>query len=853
MNTIDGIVNEPNVNFVGKDGFFWWVGEVEDSKDPMGLGRVRVRVLGYYTNVRGGTTADLATKELPWATVLQHTSQPGNDGQGENSGQLQPGAIVMGFFMDGESAQMPIVIGVMRVKKDAKSRDKNVFAFTGENMEPDSTGHVNPAMYNPANPVYTVNNAAGEPTGNKLRGGDNNTVVTPGDKNAPPAAGPGSTKSIGTTPGIDGSAGNPRKPRQPKKPIPAANGVGGPWKTLEYQLGYLFEDLANHASTLVKAENGDFLDVVEGKIVSAKALTAKIQNFLSTVFTQVVAAIRQSVANLAKDLELVTLFGSVSGGVPFAVFTAIQSAVSTLLSSLCQFDQQIIGYIQDPVGAITGIVNGFLDGLIDKASLVMQGVQSVIDNIICNVQKLLDTLLKVVDTVKSIVDGVEKAKEIIDAWEKGNDIFADGADLFKKGIASLTGLMAMFIKFAQGNCDRSPDGGLDTVGWFPLFGVTHCTDEDLDAINKIRGSSKGTCGGGDGGGFLDSFFKEADPYLTQVTTFIDGAYEIHMGTPGRQATIKKSANGSTQTSIKADNAALAEKKARDKFKQEKPNGTPEEEKKYVAQAVAAATGGKGSTGSQVADAHTYAGTLTQEVHGDKCELVDGNGTINVEGDYHLKITGNCHIEVGGGFFLDATGAPQVVNKDGTPKNTKIQKHTLKFASDVDMNVVGAPFKIQATEFNLAAQSTKFTGSIFENSYASQTMSGGDLVLSGDNTINVATTHLTQLINTNPLKLAAKSGITTICHGSILTTMNPAKNDPVPGYILSNITGAAKLNFGTGYALDVITGGYSCNVKAGAWNTTVASGAASLIATAGNMTLTAPAGIMKLDAQSIFLN
>ena len=92
---IDNIISEPTTNFFGKDGFYWWIGEVEDNEDPMELGRVKCRVLGYYTNVRGGTTSDLPTKELPWAVVLQHTSQAGNDGQGESSGQLQPGAIVM--------------------------------------------------------------------------------------------------------------------------------------------------------------------------------------------------------------------------------------------------------------------------------------------------------------------------------------------------------------------------------------------------------------------------------------------------------------------------------------------------------------------------------------------------------------------------------------------------------------------------------------------------------------------------------------------------------------------------------------------------------------------------------------
>ena len=150
--SIDGIINEPSVNFVGKDGFFWWVGEVEDNEDPMELGRVKVRVLGYYTNIRGGTTADLKTDHLPWATVLQHTSQPGNDGQGESSGQLQPGAIVMGFFMDGENAQMPLVMGVLRLNKSTGTRSKKEFAFTGEPMKATNTGTINPASKRPGDP-----------------------------------------------------------------------------------------------------------------------------------------------------------------------------------------------------------------------------------------------------------------------------------------------------------------------------------------------------------------------------------------------------------------------------------------------------------------------------------------------------------------------------------------------------------------------------------------------------------------------------------------------------------------------------------------------------------------------------
>ena len=36
-------------DFMGKDGFSWFVGVVEDRNDPAQLGRVRVRVLGRHS------------------------------------------------------------------------------------------------------------------------------------------------------------------------------------------------------------------------------------------------------------------------------------------------------------------------------------------------------------------------------------------------------------------------------------------------------------------------------------------------------------------------------------------------------------------------------------------------------------------------------------------------------------------------------------------------------------------------------------------------------------------------------------------------------------------------------------
>ena len=44
--------------FMGKDGFVWWIGVVEERKDPKYLGRCKVRVLGWHTKDKNDTFFD---------------------------------------------------------------------------------------------------------------------------------------------------------------------------------------------------------------------------------------------------------------------------------------------------------------------------------------------------------------------------------------------------------------------------------------------------------------------------------------------------------------------------------------------------------------------------------------------------------------------------------------------------------------------------------------------------------------------------------------------------------------------------------------------------------------------------
>jgi len=93
-------------DFMGKDGFSWFVGVVEDRNDPAQLGRVRVRVLGRHSD----DLTKIKTTDLPWAHVMHPVTDPSMQGLGHTPSFLTQGSWVVGFFRDTE-AQQPVIMG----------------------------------------------------------------------------------------------------------------------------------------------------------------------------------------------------------------------------------------------------------------------------------------------------------------------------------------------------------------------------------------------------------------------------------------------------------------------------------------------------------------------------------------------------------------------------------------------------------------------------------------------------------------------------------------------------------------------------------------------------------------------
>ena len=105
---------------MGKDGFQWFVGVVEDRQDPQKLGRVRVRCLGYHTE----NNEKLPTQNLPWAHPMNPITSATVSGVGQTPLGPVEGTWVVGFFQDGADAQTPIVMGTLPgVPKDLPVKD----------------------------------------------------------------------------------------------------------------------------------------------------------------------------------------------------------------------------------------------------------------------------------------------------------------------------------------------------------------------------------------------------------------------------------------------------------------------------------------------------------------------------------------------------------------------------------------------------------------------------------------------------------------------------------------------------------------------------------------------------------
>jgi hypothetical protein len=118
-------------NYMGRSGFYWFHGVVEDRQDPDKLGRVKIRILGSHTKDK----SYIKTEDLQWAYIISPITSAAMNGIGETPLGILPGTWVFGFFRDGEYQQEPCILGTFGgIPQDAPDKT------TGFNDPRDSSG-----------------------------------------------------------------------------------------------------------------------------------------------------------------------------------------------------------------------------------------------------------------------------------------------------------------------------------------------------------------------------------------------------------------------------------------------------------------------------------------------------------------------------------------------------------------------------------------------------------------------------------------------------------------------------------------------------------------------------------------
>ena len=383
---------ESTANFIGKDGFNWWIGQVESDggkesePDPLAANRVKVRILGYHNSNK----EQLNTEKLPWATVMMPATSPQKSGTGAIH-QLLKNTWVVGFFMDGAAAQIPIVLGSIG--------DQNYTEYKKD--EDPKNGKTGKAFKQLNSPKFEDRKGQKQPAGQQGSG----------------------TGSLPTnTTGADG----PRGPSEADKKadnkkcfeINIANGKCGSEAATKVE-GPL-KELFAFARGIEQSETGQFIDSVTGEV---KDFTAEI-------------------TKTANRIQLA--MGGLLGGIKGTVLKETQKFIREQMDkikipnpeALDPVKKQLKG-IGDLIGCLFEQIVGDIGSFIENILLDLVG--KVLDSALCLVQDILGSIMgKIMDMIQKalgILQGVLGAitgaagliQGLLNKALKFLDLFCDGA------------------------------------------------------------------------------------------------------------------------------------------------------------------------------------------------------------------------------------------------------------------------------------------------------------------------------------------------------------------------------------------------------------------------------------------
>ncbi len=458
-------------HFVGRDGFVWWIGQVapkETWKNNFGSGelkdqptidsgfgeRYRVRIMGYHT----ANKEDLPDNELPFATIMYPVTAGTGKGGASQSSNIGEGSFVFGFFLDGEEAQQPVIMGLIG-HNDYQSVVDGIPSigfkpFYGNDRKPPGA-----ELFKTNTQAVATVTIANEQGGGASDGGQNSTA-----NNITSVEGHKGLK----TKGIVADATNPVE--RIEKSIPSADSNEMPIKGMQKALQRAIQQIEQLKRSIreIGDEQIERLEAVEeeinAKIKEASTFIASAvkwlyemieENIFKTMdkaFKKVLALTRPNETEIAKttmDKVLETLscfFRKLFAGLLGMVSDFIKEAVDKIVNVPTCFVEKF-------AGNVLGTISGFLGGAMDSIQGMVEGVVDLADqglDLAGDVMNMVGNLLSFLSC-----DDIPENSPVSE-W---SHIYGSGSQFGKGDIANVLNKAKEFAGAVQ-------QGGLDALDTF---------------------------------------------------------------------------------------------------------------------------------------------------------------------------------------------------------------------------------------------------------------------------------------------------------------------------------------------------------------------------------------------------
>ena len=493
-------------NYIGKDGFSWWIGQVA-KKDTWEKGsrfsnqgdwaaRCKVRIIGHHS-FDGSILAD---NDLPWAQIMLDPSFGSLQGGIGGTINLKGGETCFGFFLDGDDGQQPVVIGLLHRSDGVKNLQ------TEDVIKKEKSSRFKPFTGHPGNsPQSTQRNIRGE------KGIDQNATTK--ERN---------TQSAETTP-LTPDQLNQSYTYKPSEGIFDSNNNKVDIPNRDILAGVL-KDVPSFSTNAIGAafskrpafikpngcQNNLIGQITQG-LQDFIAVTNGLDQYLGTYIDPVlneIVDIGQSIANCARQI----------GGI---VKLIINNLRNTIFKCITWAFRKLVGLIVPP----------------PQQTIVLEVLKKILDFIFCILEKLPAGIIDFIkgllgdlasNNINSPVCAVEQwtagiLAKVMDSIENALSVIMSGIGWLTGGLSTVSGILNQASSLASQIFSFLECTGLacETPSvWAANFGPS---EKQADDWNKMVGSVNVFKGVSDGLGSIESALGET-PLYAGITGFFNDAF-----------------------------------------------------------------------------------------------------------------------------------------------------------------------------------------------------------------------------------------------------------------------------------------------------------------------------------------